>query len=58
MLDPFSHQMLQGSPHPALFYPTITPGTKGRTFLELGKQTMSSADFQAEYLLRSLIFNS
>ena len=32
--------------------------SNGSTFLELGKQIMSSADFQAEHLLRSLVFDS
>ena len=32
--------------------------TKGCTFQELGKQTMSSANFQAEHLLSRLIFDS
>ena len=27
MLDPYSQILPGGSPHPALFYPTITPGT-------------------------------
>ena len=31
---------------------------KGCTFQELGKQTMSSANFQAEHLLSRLIFDS
>ena len=37
---------------------TNSSTSKGRTFLELGKQTMSSAEFQAEHLLRSLNFDS
>ena len=32
--------------------------TKGRTFQELGKQTMSSANFQAEQFLSGLVFDS
>ena len=31
---------------------------KGRTFQELGKQTMSSANFQAEQFLSGLVFDS
>ena len=33
-------------------------GTKGRAFLQLGKQITSSANFQSEHLLRSLVFDS